>query len=550
MSGNMMDVPLRVIDLLRHAERNHSTVEIVSRRLEGDIHRYSYGDAYRRVCRLARALENLGAAAGTHIATLAWNGYRHLELYYATAGIGAVCHTLNPRLTLDQLAWICNDARDEILCFDIGFAPMIRDLAPRLETVRTFVLLGDEQAVEAAEVDGLLGYERLIKAQPDRDIDWPDVDERSVCGLCYTSGTTGRPKGVAYTHRSTILHSYASALPDALNLSARETVLPIVPMFHVNAWGFPYSLPMVGAKMVLPGRDLDGRSLYELCEAESVTFAVGVPVVWLGLVEHMRTSGQRFSTLSRASIGGAAPSETLVRTLEADHDIRVVHGWGMTETSPIATFSQFTAKHAGWSEEDRFALQTKQGREVFGIELRLESPDGHPLPRDGRSCGHLLVRGPWVAARYQGGIAGARDDGWFDTGDIATIDPDGYMRIVDRAKDIIKSGGEWISSAELEKAAMAHEAVLEAAVLGVPDPKWDERPLLLCVLKAGHTVDADGLRAHLLTRVARWWVPERIEFVDSLPHGGTGKILKDALRARFASKNAPPRIAPSNDKEL
>ena len=533
MTGSMMTFPFRVIDLLRHAERNHPDVEIVSRRIEGDIHRYSYRDVYRRVCRLARALTNLGVERGTRVATLAWNGYRHFELYYGIGGLGAACHTLNPRLHAEQIAWIANHARDEILFFDSSFIDLVKELIPEFETIKTLVLLADEETTRAAGIDGLLSYETLLADHSDEPFDWPDVDENSISGLCYTSGTTGRPKGVAYTHRSSILAAYGSALPDGLNLSARETVMLIVPMFHVNAWGFPYSLPMVGAKIVLPGPMLDGASLYELCEAEAVTLAAGVPTIWLNLLAYLDSTKKRFSTLKRISTGGAPPSPALIRALEFDHDVRVLQGWGMTETNAIGTFCQFKRKHDAWSTDDRAALQTKQGREVYGVELRLEDDYGKQLPRDGKTFGHLMIRGHWVLSEYEGSTAGAREDGWFDTGDIATIDPDGYMQIVDRAKDVIKSGGEWISSVDLENAAMDHEAIAEAAVIGVPHPKWDERPLLICVRRPDSTLSASDLRQFLAGKVARWWIPETIEFVDSLPHGPTGKLLKTALRDQF-----------------
>nr|WP_145552861.1 long-chain-fatty-acid--CoA ligase [Variovorax boronicumulans] len=533
-----MPMPLRVIDLLRHAARNHPQVEIVSRRVEGDVHRTTYAATYQRVCRLARALEALGVARGDKVATLAWNTDRHLELYYASMAIGAVCHTLNPRLTVDQLVWICNHAGDRVLCFDASFAPLVAAAAARLRTVTRFVLLSRTATMAAPPVE-VLDYEELLARQSDAEVDWPTPDENAPCGLCYTSGTTGDPKGVVYTPRSTLLHAWASALPDVLGLSAQDAVLPAVPMFHVNAWGLPFSLPMIGAKIVFPGPALDGKSLYELCEAEGVTLAAGVPTIWLGLLEHVRSQGVRFGTLRRTVIGGAAAGEAMVRAFEVDHDVRVLHGWGMTETSPVAALNQPTPRQRGLSTDERIRLQTKQGRELFGVEMRLEDEDGRVLARDGATSGRLLVRGPWVVHTYQGGVPGARADGWFDTGDIATIDADGFMQIVDRAKDVVKSGGEWISSIALENAAMTHPAVLEAAVIGIPHPKWDERPLLVCALRPGRVLAADALRAHLAPLVAKWWLPEAIEFVDALPHGATGKVLKTVLRARFAAAPSP-----------
>jgi len=530
MHGQSMRHPLQAIDLLKHAHRNHWATEIVSRRVEGDVHRYTYADAYRRVCRLFRAFTRLGVVQGDRVATLAWNTYRHLEIYYAAAGVRAVCHTLNPRLTADQIAWICNHAGDSVLCFDATFEPLVQQILPKLKTVKHVILLSGSPTV----MHGCTVYDDLLEAESDNDVDWPEIDENEPCGLCYTSGTTGDPKGVSYSHRSTVLHAYASALPDSLALSATDAVMPVVPMFHVNAWGLPYSLPMVGAKMVLPGPALDGKSLYELCEAEGVTMAAGVPTIWQGLLEHVRSIRGTFSSMERTVIGGAAASESMIRAFELEHDVRVLHGWGMTETSPAATVNQFKRSHRALPPDAKVKLQTRQGREIFGAELRLESPEGEVLPRDGKSHGHLLVRGHWVVHTYEGGVPAARADGWFDTGDIANIDPDGYMQVVDRSKDVIKSGGEWISSIELENAAMSHPAVLEAAVIALPHPKWGERPLLLCVLRPAMKVSAAELRHHLSGRVARWWLPEAIEFIEAIPHGATGKVLKTKLREQFS----------------
>ncbi|WP_205960574.1 long-chain-fatty-acid--CoA ligase [Ramlibacter rhizophilus] len=534
MDGKPMPMPLRVIDLLRHAARNHPGAEIVSRRVEGDIHRSTYAEAYARACRVARALrDELGVSPGDKVATLAWNTHRHLELYYGTAGLGAVIHTINPRLAGDQLAWICNHAGDRVLCFDGTFAPLVAAVAPQLRTVQAFVQLSPGPAA-AAPLPEVLDYEALLARVPGADMDWPAVDENATCGLCYTSGTTGDPKGVGYTPRSTVLHAYASALPDSLDLSARDTVMPVVPMFHVNAWGLPFTLPMVGAKMVLPGPALDGRSIYELCESEGVTMAAGVPTIWLGLLQHLRANGLKFTSLRKTVIGGAAAGEAMVRAFEQEHGVAVIHGWGMTETSPVAAINQPTRRHEALTPDERIRLKTRQGREVFGVEMRIEDESGRELPRDGRAAGRLLVRGPWVAQAYQGGLQAARADGWFDTGDIASIDPEGYMLIVDRAKDMVKSGGEWISSIDLENAAMSHPAVLEAAVIGLPHPKWDERPLLVCVRRDGAQLRAEDVLEHLRPRVARWWLPETVEFVDALPHGPTGKVLKTVLRQQYA----------------
>ncbi|CAN7793754.1 long-chain-fatty-acid--CoA ligase [Caballeronia sp. LjRoot34] len=538
MTGTMMKVPLRVIDLLRHANRNHPRVEVVSRRVEGDIQRYTYADAYRRVCQLARALDRLGVGKDARVGTIAWNGYRHLELYYACAGLGAVCHTLNPRLLTEQLTWIARHAADEILFFDATFLPLVEELRPQLPGVRHWVLMGDQESTmgrdAAAKITGLLFHENLIAGELADDLEWPNFEESQICGQCYTSGTTGDPKGVCYSNRSTVLHAYAAALPDSLGLSARDTVMPVVPMFHVNAWGLPYAAPMVGAKLVLPGPALDAQSLYDLCEAERVTIAAGVPTIWLGVLDHLRSSGAAFGSLERIVIGGSAASEATIREFESVHRVRVIHAWGMTEASPVGAINQFKPVHDALDADARHRLQTKQGREPFGIEMRIETESGEPAPRDGLTPGRLLVRGPWVVGTYAGGLDGERDDGWFDTGDVATIDSEGYMAIVDRTKDVIKSGGEWISSIELENTAMGHPAIQEVAVIGRPHQKWIERPLMICVLRPGQQVSATELSSWLGERVARWWLPDAIEFVDNLPHGATGKLLKSRLREQFA----------------
>lgn len=538
MSGTMMKAPLRVIDLLRHANRNHPRTEVVSRRVEGDVHRYTYADAYRRVCQLARALDRLDIGSDARVGTLAWNGYRHLELYYACAGLGAVCHTLNPRLLPEQLAWIARHAADEILFFDATFVPLVCELRQQLPGVRHWVLMGsrdsDAGRDASVQIEGLLFHEDLIAGELADELDWPLIDEDQICGQCYTSGTTGDPKGVCYSNRSTVLHAYAAALPDSLGLSARDSVMPVVPMFHVNAWGLPYAAPMVGAKLVLPGPALDSKSLHALCEAERVTIAAGVPTIWLGVIDHLRATGRSFASLERIVIGGSAASDATIREFEDVHRVRVVHAWGMTEVSPIGAVNQFKPVHDALDADARRRLQTKQGREPFGIEMRIETESGAAASRDGATPGRLLVKGPWVVGTYAGGSPGERADGWFDTGDVATIDAEGYMAIVDRTKDVIKSGGEWISSIELENAAMGHPAIQEAAVIGRPHPKWIERPLMVCVLRPGQQVSAAELSAWLGERVARWWLPDAIEFVDALPHGATGKLLKSRLREQFA----------------
>ena len=460
MNGLMMQRSLLISSLLVHAERHNGAQEIVSRRVEGDIHRTSYRELAARARRMAKAQLALGVQPGQRVATLAWNGYRHMELYYAVSGIGAVLHTLNPRLHPDQLAYIVNHAEDQLLCFDMSFLPLVEAVADRLPTVEAFVAMtGRAHMPASSKIPNLLCYEDLVDAQDDR-YEWPELDENSASSLCYTSGTTGNPKGVLYSHRSTLLHSYAGALPDALNCSARDVILPVVPMFHVNAWSLPYIACMVGAKLVFPGPGLDGKSLYELFESEGVTLSAGVPTVWQGLLAHVESQGLKFSTMRRTIIGGSACPPTMIRSFQEQHGVQVTHAWGMTEMSPLGTVCRLTNKHAQQTLEQRSAVQAKQGRAIFGVDMKIIGEDGHELPWDGKTSGELLVRGPWIAAQYFGSEGGdPLVDGWFPTGDVSTIDADGYMHITDRAKDVIKSGGEWISSIDLENAAMGHPAV-------------------------------------------------------------------------------------------
>jgi len=533
MLGLMMDTPLLVSALLRHAAVAHGEVEVVSREADGRQHRQSYRELERRCRRLANALGALGVQPGDRVATLAWNGHRHLEAIYAVAGMGAVCHTVNPRLFLEQIVYIINHADDRVVCFDGTLAPLVAELMPRCAGVRDWVLLADDDQAAAGLPRPVRVYEPLLAAATD-DFDWPDLDEREACGLCYTSGTTGNPKGVLYSHRSSVLHALAAALPDAVSVSALDVVMPISPMFHVMAWGIPHYAPCMGAKLVLPGPKLDPESLYTLFEQEGVTVTAAVPTVWFGLLAWMRERKLRFGTLQRALIGGSACPRSVIDALQGEFGVQVVHGWGMTETSPIATTGRIKAKHRALSTNDRHALQTLQGRPLFGMELKVVGPDGLAQPWDGTSFGELLVRGPWVTSGYFRGEGGeVLRDGWFPTGDIATIDADGYVHITDRAKDLVKSGGEWISSIELENTAVAHPGVAEAAAIGVPHPKWTERPLLVVVRKAGATVTREELLAFYQGRVAKWCVPDDVVFVDALPHTATGKLLKASLREQY-----------------
>jgi len=535
MNGLMMQQRLLISSLLTHAERHHGEREVVSRRVEGDIHRTTYRELAGRSRRMANALAELGVGFGDRVATLAWNGYRHMELYYAVSGSGAVLHTLNPRLHPDQVVWIADHAEDQVLFFDLTFLPLVEAIAGRVSTIKTFVAMTDRAHMPAAsKVPKLLCYEDLVDANSE-DFEWPQFDEDSASSLCYTSGTTGHPKGVLYSHRSTMLHTFAAALPDALSCSARDTILPVVPMFHVNAWGLPYAACMVGAKLVFPGPFLDGKSLHELFENEGVTVSAGVPTVWQGLLAHVESNDLRFSTMRRTIIGGSACPPAMMCAFQERYDVQVLHAWGMTEMSPLGTACTLKPGHLALSAEERLAVQAKQGRVVFGVDMKIVGEDGQELPRDGRAAGELMVRGPWVIARYfkdEGGDPLV--DGWFPTGDVATIDADGFMQITDRSKDVIKSGGEWIGSIDLENIALAHPAVANAACIAARHVKWDERPLLVVVKKPDAQLTREELIRFYDGKIARWWTPDDVVFVDSIPLGATGKVQKNRLRDQYA----------------
>ena len=546
MNGLMMEQPLLISSLLVHAERHHGGQEVVSRRVEGDIHRETYRELAARSRRMAKALAALGVARGQRVATLAWNGYRHMELYYAVSGSGAVLHTLNPRLHPDHIVYIADHAEDAVLFFDMTFLPVIEAIASRVKTVKHFVAMTDRARMPAfskgskgeTKVANLLCFEDLIDAQDDR-FEWPSFDENLASSLCYTSGTTGNPKGVLYSHRSTLLHTFAIALPDALNCSARDVILPVVPMFHVNAWGLPYAACMMGSKMVLPGPGLDGKSLYELFETERVTLSAGVPTVWQGLLGYVEANGLKFSTMRRTVIGGSACPPAMMKKFEEQYGVNVLHAWGMTEMSPVGTVATLKSKHTGASHDEQFAVQSKQGRAVFGVDMKIIDPQGQELPWDGKHSGELLVRGPWIVSSYfkdEGGNPLLNDDqghAWFPTGDVATIDADGYMQITDRSKDVIKSGGEWIGSIDLENIAMAHPKVAMAACIAAQHPKWDERPLLIVVRKPNVELTRDELLGFFEGRIAKWWTPDDVIFVDAIPLGATGKMLKNRLREQY-----------------
>lgn len=532
MLGNMMKTPLSIASIIQHAVRQHPHAEIVSRRVEGDIHRYTVGECYRRSCRLAHALRRLGARPGERIATLAWNGYRHVELYYAISGLGAIAHTVNPRLFSAQIEYIVNHAEDSLLFADLSFVPLLDELAGKLPSVRQIVLLCDHAHAPAGTRFPFLCYESLLEDEPE-EFDWPLFDEDTAACLCYTSGTTGDPKGVLYSHRSTVIHALASCLPDALCLSRDSVVLPVVPMYHVSAWGLPYSALIAGSKLVLPGAGMDGASLFELIEGERADLLLGVPTVWLNLLDYLDCNNRRLAPGTTVAVGGAAAPAALVKRLRDGHDCYLKPLWGMTETSPLATFGGWTAAMVDMSATERERIQTSAGRPIYGIEIEIFDEVGRPLPHDGEHSGALRARGPWVVQRYYRAERDAASDGWFDTGDVATIDADGYLRIVDRSKDVIKSGGEWISSIALENAALSHASVREACVIGVPHRKWDERPLLLVVLVEGRALDKTAIIEHLAAQVAKWWLPDDIVAVAELPHTATGKLHKVPLRERY-----------------
>jgi len=540
MNGLMMGQPLLVSALLTHAQRHHGEQEIVSRRVEGDIHRYRFADLARRSRQLANALRQLGLGDDDRVATLAWNGYRHLELYYAVSGSGRVLHTLNPRLHPDQLRWIADHAQDRALFFDLSFLPQVEAIASLLPGIQAFVAMTDRAHMPAtSRISGLLCYEELLADASDT-FEWPALDEQRASSLCYTSGTTGNPKGVLYSHRSTVLHTWAAALPDSLNCSSSDAILPVVPMFHVNAWGLPYVACMVGAKLVLPGPGLDGKSLHELFEAEQVTLSAGVPTVWQGLLNHVDANKLTFSSMRRTIIGGAACPPAMMKAFQERHEVQVLHAWGMTELSPVGTVCALKGRQLDLPDGERAAIQLKQGRAVFGVDMKIVGADGAELAWDGRQSGELMVRGPWIVARYLNDEgAGPLVDGWFPTGDVATIDADGFMQITDRSKDVIKSGGEWIGSIDLENIAMSHPAVAMAACIGVAHPKWDERPLLVVVRKPGASVTREELLAFYEGKIAKWWTPDDVAFVDGIPLGATGKMLKNKLRDAFKDHRLP-----------
>ncbi len=534
MLGQMQQQPLLISSLIDFAERHHGDGEVVSRRVEGDIHRCTWSDVSRRARQVANALDGLKLPAGARVATLAWNGYRHLELYFGVSGSGRVLHTLNPRLHPDQIVWIANHAEDQVLCFDMTFLPIVQAVHARCSTVKQWVALCDADKMPAdSGIPGLLSYEAWIGGQTDR-YHWPSFDENTASSMCYTSGTTGNPKAALYSHRSTILHAYAASLPESMSISARDAILPVVPMFHVNAWGIPYAAALTGAKLVFPGGALDGKSVYELIESEGVTFAAGVPTVWQMLLGHMKPAGLKFSTLNRTVIGGSACPPAMIDAFREYYGVDVLHAWGMTELSPLGTVCTLKNKHLKLPPGEQMKIRMKQGRCIYGIDMKIVDSEGQVLPHDGKAAGDLLVKGPWViAGYYKPEGASPLVDGWFPTGDVATIDSDGFMQITDRSKDVIKSGGEWISSIDVENIAMAHPAVAMAACIGVHHPKWDERPIVCVVRKTGAEVSREQLLAFYEGKTAKWQIPDDVVFVDAIPLGATGKMLKTKLREQL-----------------
>jgi fatty-acyl-CoA synthase len=540
----MQDQPLLISNLIEFADKHHGDGEVVSRRVEGDIHRYSWSDVAKRSRQVANALDGMKLGFSDRVATIAWNGYRHLELYFGVSGSGRVLHTINPRLHPEQIAWIVNHAEDQVLCFDMTFLPIIQAVHSKCPTVKQWVAMCDADKLPAdSGIPNLISYESWMGNQSSNYL-WPVFDENTASSMCYTSGTTGNPKAALYSHRSTTLHAYAAALPDVMCISARDAILPVVPMFHVNAWGIPYSAALTGAKLVFPGPGMDGKSVYEMIENEGVTYAAGVPTVWQMLLGYMKPNGLKFSTLKRTVIGGSACPPAMIDAFRDDYGVDVLHAWGMTELSPLGTLCTLKNKHLKLPKEEQMKLLMKQGRSIYGVDMKIVNDAGDEQPHDGKAYGDLLVRGPWVVANYYKGEGNplVKDkDGhdWFPTGDVATIDADGFMQITDRSKDVIKSGGEWISSIDIENIAVAHPAVAMAACIGVAHPKWDERPIVAVVKKPDAQVSREELLAFYEGKTAKWQIPDDVVFVDAIPIGATGKMLKTKLREQLKDYKLP-----------
>ena len=540
MRGLMQEWPLLVHTFIDHANIHHGEREIVTRRVEGDIHRTNYSEIYSRAKNFSKALQKLGVKQGEVIGTLAWNTHRHLESWYGITGIGAVYHTLNPRLFTEQLEYIINHAENQYIICDTTFVKLLESIEENIPNVKGFIFLTDKENMPDTKLKNSLSFEELIDAE-DEDFDWVRVDENDACGLCYTSGTTGNPKGVLYSHRSNVLHTLAANSADAMGISSTDSVLPVVPMFHANAWGISFSAPMVGCKVVMPGMNMDGESIYQLLTDEKVTFTAAVPTVWLMLLQYLEANDLKLPYLNRVAIGGSAVPKMMLEKFEKDYEVSVMHAWGMTEMSPLGTIGAFKSGMEDLSFEEQINIKLKQGRATYMVEMKITNDEGNELPWNGKDFGHLLVRGPFIASKYIKGEGGQILDnqGFFDTGDVATIDELGFMQITDRSKDVIKSGGEWISSIELENAAVGHEEISEAAVIGIAHPKWDERPLLICVPVEGKTPSKEDVLEYLKEKVAKWWMPDDVVFVEEIPHTATGKIQKITLREQFSDYSLP-----------
>ena len=531
MKGNMMEWGLTIPQAISHAEKYNFDGQLISRELDGSIKKSTYGQSIQRSKKLANALNKLGITLHDTVATIAWNNSRHFETYFGVSGMGAILHTLNPRYSPAQLVYILNHAEDKVLIIDPTFIPLVEGVQDQLNFVETIIIAAEKSAIPENNLNNACSYDDLLE-QESSEYQWPELNEDTSSALCYTSGTTGNPKGVLYSHRSTILH--AISIAGTMGFHSSSAVLPVVPMFHVNAWGVPYSALINGFTLVLPGHALDGESLYELVQQESVDCLLGVPTVWLGLLQYLEGKGLKMESVDQVLVGGSAAPYAMIKAFDEQHDAFLTHGWGMTEMSPLGTINTQTKKAMSLPTEERYQLQTKQGYPMFGVEIKTVDDDDKELPRDGEASGALKVKGPWIMHTYFKAEGPAVDDeGWFDTGDVATIHPDGCMQIVDRAKDVIKTGGEWISSIDLENAALTHENILEACVVGVPHPKWDERPLLFLITKDGNQIDKQEINDFLLEKVVKWWLPDDIIFVKELPHGATGKLLKVDLREEY-----------------
>ena len=533
MLGLMQDWPLLIHRVIDYAAIQHPNRSVVSRSVEGPLHRTTYAQIRQRSLQLAQRLHRDGIGIGDRIATLAWNTARHLESWYGITGVGAIYHTLNPRLFEDQLVYIANHAADRLMFLDLTFVGLAEKIADRLPTIERYVILTDAANMPKTSLKNAVAYEDYI-AEADGDFKWVEVDENTAAGMCYTSGTTGHPKGVLYSHRSNLLHAMAAAMPDYLSLASRDVVMPVVPLFHANSWSLAFSAPMTGAALVMPGPKLDGASVFQLIEDEGVTMSAAVPTVWLGLLQYLESSGEKLTRLKRVTIGGSACPRAVTEAFETKYGVTVSHAWGMTEMSPLGSFCTPKPETAALAGSELYDLKQKQGFAPFTVDMKITDDDGMALPWDGTTFGRLKVRGPAVSKAYFGLDENILDDdGYFDTGDVATIDENGYMNITDRAKDVIKSGGEWISSIELENLAVGHPDVAEAAVIGIPHPKWDERPLLLIVLKPDRSPAKEEILAFMQGKIAKWWMPDEVLFVPEIPHTATGKISKKTIRDQF-----------------